>query len=154
MHLSSTTSKIVTNRNARWFVALCTIRVRVRETLCDVYMTCREFITSVSWSTFSLKKGGGSLDIINQLLTFWPCYFFSGDWSRLGFPWLSLCRSVCAVRPFKFCAWWTWFCYNDHWSSSTAQCSFVSVKLFRAQHFFSRPFRLLFIFVWPRTSLL
>ena len=39
-------------------------------------MTCREFITSVSWSTFSLKKGGGSLDIINQLLTFWPCYFF------------------------------------------------------------------------------
>ena len=132
-------------------LALCMITVGVRETLFDVYIICREFIMLVFWTTFTLKKGG-SLDIINQFLTFWPCYFFSGDRSRLGFPWLSLCRSVCAVWPFKFCAWWTWFCYNGHWSSSTAQCSFVSVKLFRAQHFFSRLFRLLFILVWPRTS--
>ena len=127
-------------------LALCMITVGVRETLFDVYIICREFIMLVFWTTFTLKKGG-SLDIINQFLTFWPCYFFSGDRSRLGFPWLSLCRSVCAVWPFKFCAWWTWFCYNGHWSSSTAQCSFVSVKLFRAQHFFSRLFRLLFILV-------
>ena len=77
-------------------LALCMITVGVRETLFDVYIICREFIMLVFWTTFTLKKGG-SLDIINQLLTFWPCYFFQVTGLVLAF--LGL---VCAAVSVPF----------------------------------------------------